>query len=80
MQDYVPQVWKNITGMKMCPMSIGLTKLDHIVSQHSRGTSIGDKVEYAKNDWFAKIHRHDKTNVARKFLSIDIPRSVKGER
>src|SRR6201989_873331 len=64
--------------MKMCRMSLGVTKLDHIKSQHIRGTlnikeSIVEKVKNERNDWFAKVHSHDETNVARKTLSLDIP-------
>src|SRR5687768_4103059 len=64
--------------MKMCRMSLGVAKLDHIRSQHIRGTlnikeTIVDKVKNGRNDWFAKIHSHDENNVARKVLSMDIP-------
>src|SRR5687768_11181234 len=64
--------------MKMCRMSLGVTKLDHIRSQHIRGTlnikeEIVAKVKSERNDWFAKIHSHDGSNVARKVLSVDIP-------
>lgn len=63
--------------MKMCRMSLGVTKLDHIKSQHIRGTlnikeTIVDKVKNERNDWFAKVYSHE-NNVARKVLSIDIP-------
>src|SRR5687768_1391985 len=64
--------------MKMYRMSLGVTKLDHIKSQHIRGTlnikeAIVDKVKNERNAWFAKIHSHDGSNVARKVLSVDIP-------
>ena len=64
--------------MKMCRMSLGVTKLDHIKSKHIRGTlnikeAIVDKIENERNGWFAKIHSHNESNVARKALSIDVP-------
>jgi uncharacterized protein YllA (UPF0747 family) len=64
--------------MKMCRMSLGVTKLDHIKSQHIRGSlhikeAIVDKVKNERNDWFAKVYSQDESNVARKTLSIDIP-------
>ena len=65
--------------MKMCRMSLGVTKLDHIRSEHVRGTlhikeAIVDKIKNERNDWFAKIHSQDETKVARKVLSMDIPK------
>ena len=64
--------------MKMCRISLGATKLDHIKSQHIRGSlhikeAIMDKVKNERNDWFAKVYSQDESNVARKTLSIDIP-------
>ena len=65
--------------MKMCRMSLGVTKLDHIKSEHIRGTlhikeAIVDKINNERHEWFAKVHSHDETNVARKILSLDIPK------
>ena len=64
--------------MKMCRMSLGVTKLDHIRSERIRGSlnikdTIVDKVNNERNGWFARVHCNDENNVARKTLSIDIP-------
>lgn len=68
--------------MKMCRMSLGVTKLDHIRSEHIRGTlhikeAIIDRVKNERDDWFAKIHSQEESNVARKTLSMDIPQARK---
>ncbi|KAG4072377.1 hypothetical protein HA402_004309 [Bradysia odoriphaga] len=57
--------------MKMYRMSLGVTKLDHIKSEHVRGTlhikeAIVAKVKNERNDWFAKVHSQDESSVARK--------------
>src|ERR1700735_4369503 len=64
--------------MKMRRMSLGVTKLDHIRSQHIRGTlhikeAIVEKIKNERIDWFTKIHDRNESNVARKALSMDIP-------
>ena len=66
--------------MKMCRMSLGVRKLDHIRSEHIRGTlhikeAIIDRVKNERDDWFAKIHSQEESNVARKTLSMDIPQA-----
>ncbi len=68
--------------MKMCRMSLGSRKLDHIKSQHIRGTlhikeAIVDKVKAERNDWFAKVYSQDESNIVRKTLSVDIPQMRK---
>ena len=68
--------------MKMCRMSLGVKKLYHIKSQHIRGTlhikeAIVEEVKNERNDWFAKVHSQDESNIARKTLSIDIPQALK---
>ena len=57
---------------------LGVTKRDHIKSQHIRGTlhikePIVDKVKAERNDWFAKVHSQGESNIAGKALSMDIP-------
>ena len=68
--------------MKMCRMSLGVTKLDHIKSERIRGAlhikeAIVDKVRNERNDWFAKVHSQNETNVAKKVLMMDIPQGRK---
>lgn len=66
------------TEMKMCRMSLGVTKLDHIRSERIRGSlqikdSIVDKLKRERNEWFEKIHTQDPTNVARTIIELDVP-------
>ncbi len=39
--------------------------------------AIVDKVKAERNDWFAKVHSQDESNIVRKTLSIDIPQMRK---
>ncbi len=63
-------------------MSLSVTKLDHIKSQHIRGTlhiteAIVEKVKSERNDWFAKVYSQYESNIVRKTLSVDIPQMRK---
>ena len=68
--------------MKMCRMSLGVTKRDHIKSKHIRATlhvkeTIVDKVNNERHDWFTKVNSYSENNVAKKMLLKSVSPSNK---
>ncbi|XP_075233846.1 uncharacterized protein LOC142331698 [Lycorma delicatula] len=64
--------------MKMCRMSLGVTKLDRIKNERIRGSlqikeSVAEKISRERNDWFEKIDSQHPASVIKKIMALDIP-------
>ncbi|XP_075217921.1 uncharacterized protein LOC142322729 [Lycorma delicatula] len=64
--------------MKMCRMSHGMTKLDHIRSERIRGSlqikeSVAEKISREQNDWFEKVDSQHPSSATKKIMALDIP-------
>lgn len=68
--------------MKMCRMSLGVTKLDHIRSDRIRGSlhikeSIDEKLKHERSNWFEKVYKQDENHVAKKVIHYCIPAATR---
>lgn len=66
------------TEMKMLRMSSGVTKLDHIKSEHIRGSlqvknAVVEKVREERINWFEKVHQHPEEQVTKRAMKMNIP-------
>ncbi|XP_075228197.1 uncharacterized protein LOC142328375 [Lycorma delicatula] len=65
-------------GMKMCRMSLGVTKRDRIRGERKRGSlqikeSVAEKISRERNDWFEKVDSQHPSSVTKKIMALDIP-------
>ena len=66
------------TEMKMLRMSAGVTLLDHIKSNHIRGSlqvkkTVLENVHEERITWFEKVYQHSDENVTKRAISLDVP-------
>lgn len=71
------EINRTLAEMKMCYISLDVTKLNQFQSQHIRGTlpikeAKVDEVRNKRNYWFAKLYAQNQSSFARKTLSMDI--------
>ncbi|KAK3520398.1 hypothetical protein QTP70_024152, partial [Hemibagrus guttatus] len=66
-----------VAELKMLRFSLGVTRLDRIRNEYTRGTAhvgrLGDKVREARLRWFGHVQRRESEYIGRRMLDMELP-------